>query len=112
MSGGFAAYTGAEDGGFYAVLGPVGANGVLAQTIFTTAGVNYTFCFWLNAVGDNISNFGASWDGKPVYSQNDPNTGGTWTLFSFPVIGTGVDNISFSFRDDPGWIALDNVSVR
>jgi hypothetical protein len=111
-SGAFYTYTGAEDGGYYAVLGPVGAEGVLNQNIATTSGTSYTFCFWLNAVGDNISNFTASWDGNPVYSQSDPNTGNAWTLFSFPVTGTGFDNITFIFRDDPGWIALDNVSVK
>ena len=72
----------------------------------------YTFSFWLNAVGDDPSDFSAYWDGAPaLYSQSDPNTGNAWTQFSFNVTGTGSDTIEFDFRDDPAYIALDNVSV-
>jgi hypothetical protein len=112
VSGAFYAYSGAESGGYYAVLGPVGADGTLSQSFVTTPGVDYTFCFWLAAVGDNPSDFTAYWDNQPVYSKNEPNTGAVWTLYSFHVTGTGSDTITFSFRDDPAYIALDNVSVR
>jgi hypothetical protein len=27
------------------------------------------------------------------------------------VTGTGSDTLTFAFRDDPGWMALDNVAV-
>ncbi len=111
VSGPFYVYTGAQDGSFYAVLGPVGSDGTLSQTLATTSGAHYTFSFWLNAVGDDPSDFSASWDGTSLFSQTDPNTGGNWTLESFTVTGTGSDTIQFSFRDDPAYIALDNVSV-
>ncbi len=102
---------GAEDGNCYATMGPVGDQGTLSQTFGTSAGTQYTFSFWLNAIGDDPSNFSASWDGTVVYSQADPNTGGVWQEFSFTETGTGNDTILFSFRDDPGFISLDNVSV-
>jgi hypothetical protein len=42
----------------------------------------------------------------------DPSTfARQWVQYSFSEIGTGNDSISFSFRDDPGYIALDNVVV-
>ena len=44
-------------------------------------------------------------------SLTNPNTGAAWTQFSFDVVGTGSDTIQFSFRDDPAYMALDNVSV-
>jgi len=111
VSGAFYVYTGAQEGSFYAVLGPVGSDGTLSQTFADTAGAHYTFSFWLNAVGDDPSDFSASWNGTQLLSLTDPNTGGTWTQYSYSTTGTGTDTISFAFRDDPAFIALDNVSV-
>jgi hypothetical protein len=111
VTGPFYVYTGAEDGDWYATMGPVGGDGTLSQTLATNPGTQYTFSFWLNAVGDDPSDFSASWDGTTLYSQADPNTGGNWTQFSFSVTGTGSDTIMFAFDDDPAYIALDNVSV-
>ena len=112
VTGPFYVYTGSQDAdGFYAVLGPVGSDGTLSQSFATTAGASYTFSFWLAAVGDDPSDFSASWDGTTVYSATDPNTGGVYQQFTFSETGTGHDTITFSFRDDPAYIALDNVSV-
>jgi hypothetical protein len=102
---------GAEDGVCFASLGPVGDQGMLSQTFATTPGTQYTFSFWLQAFGDDVSNFSAFWDGTQVFSQTDPNTGGIWTNFSFTETGTGSDTILFSYRDDPAFLSLDNVSV-
>ncbi len=111
VSGPFYVYTGAQDGNFYAVLGPVGSDGTIGQSFSDHAGTQYTFSFWLNAVGDNPSDFSAFWNGTSVLSLTNPTTNGTWTQFSFTETGTGSDSISFAFRDDPAYIALDNVSV-
>jgi hypothetical protein len=111
VSGPFYVYTGAQEGNFYATFGPVGSDGTLSQVLTTQAGTQYTFSFWLNAVGDDPSDFSAMWDGTTVYSATDPNTGGNWQNFSFTETGTGHDTITFAFRDDPAYIALDNVSV-
>jgi hypothetical protein len=112
VSGPFYAYTGDQDGdGFYAVMGPVGSDGTLSQTFATTPGAQYTFSFWFASVGDNPSDFSASWDGNVLLSLTNPNTGANWSQFSFTEMGTGSDTISFSFRDDPAYMALDNVSV-
>jgi len=111
VTGPFYVYTGAEDGNFYAVLGPVGSDGTLSQTFSDTAGTQYVFSFWLAAVGDNPSDFSATWDGSQAISLTNPNTGGAWQQYSFTETGTGSDTITLSFRDDPEYIALDNVSV-
>ncbi len=110
-SGAFYEYSGAQQGTFYAYLGPVGSDGTLSQSFATTAGAQYTFSFWIASVGDDPSDFSASWDGTVVYSATNPNTGANWTQFSFTETGTGNDTIQFSFRDDPAYIGLDNVSV-
>jgi len=111
VSGAFDEYTGAQDGNFYAVLGPVGSDGTLSQTLATTAGAQYTISFWFASVGDNPSDFSALWDGAPLLSLTNPNTGANWTEFTFTATGTGSDTLTFSFRDDPAFMALDNISV-
>jgi Protein of unknown function (DUF642)/PEP-CTERM motif len=111
VSGPFSYYSGAEDGTYYVGLGPVGGDGTLSQTFSDTAGQHYTFSFWFASNGDNPSDFSASWDGTSVLSLTNPNTGVNWTQFSFAETGTGSDTIQFTFRDDPAWMALDNVSV-
>ena len=111
VSGAFYDYTGAEQGNFYATLGPVGSPGTLSQSFADQAGHQYTFSFYFASVGDSPSSFTASWDGTNLINLTDPNTGAGWTRFSFTETGTGSDTISFSFQDDPGYLALDNVSV-
>ncbi len=110
-SGAFYEYSGAQDGNFYATLGPVGSDGTLSQTFSDTAGAHYTFSFWFASVGDNPSDFSASWDGTQLLSLTNPNTGSSWTQYTYNVTGTGTDTVSFAFRDDPGYMALDNISV-
>jgi hypothetical protein len=110
-TGAFYQYSGAEDGLYYAALGPVGSDGTLSQTITDVAGGHYSFSFWFAAVGDNPSDFSASWDGTQLLSLTNPTTGGVWTQYSYNVTGTGSDTLQFAFRDDPGYMALDNVVV-
>lgn len=110
-SGNWDSYTGAQDGQFYAVMGAVGGDGTLTQTISDTAGASYTFSFWMAAQGDNPSDFNVSWDGTVLLSLTNPNTGSQWEQFTYQVTGTGSDTIQFAVRDDPAYIALDNVSV-
>lgn len=111
VSGAFSAYSGAQDGTFYSVWGNIGSDGTISQTISDTAGQHYNFSFWFASVGDNPSDFSASWNGNTLFSCTDCNTGVNWTQFSFDVVGTGSDTITFAGRDDPAWMALDNISV-
>ncbi len=111
VSGAFYDYTGAQDGNFYAVLGPVGSDGTLSQTLTDHAGAQYTISFWFGSVGDNPSDFSASWDGTQLLSLTNPNTGAAWSQYTYQVTGTGSDTLTFAFRDDPGYMSLDNVSV-
>jgi hypothetical protein len=67
--------------------------------------------FWLDAVGDSLSDFSASFDGTTLYTATNPSTGDVWERFEFAVVGTGSDTLQFAFRDDPGAIALDNAFV-
>jgi PEP-CTERM motif-containing protein len=108
----FYVYSGAQDGSFYSYWGPVGDLGGITQSFSDTAGAQYTFSFWLNAVGDDPSEVQVLWNGDVLLDQRDPNTGNLWQEFSYQVTGTGNDSVTFLFRDDPAYIALDNVSVE
>jgi len=110
-SGPFSQYSGAQDGMYYAYLGPVGSDGTLSQTFATTNGAIYTLSFWFAAVGDEPSDFSVYWDGTPLLNLANPNTGSNWMQFSALVTATGNDTLLFSFRDDPAYMALDNISV-
>jgi PEP-CTERM motif len=111
VSGAFYLYSGAQEGSYYATLGAIGSDGTLSQTLSDITGIPYTFTFWLAGAGDDPSDFSAYWNSDPVLSLTDPDTAGVWTQYSFTETGTGSDTILFSFRDDPAWMALDNVSV-
>jgi hypothetical protein len=102
-------FSGAEEGSYYAVLGST--DGTLSQVVSDIPGVPYAFSFWLASVGDQGSDFSASWNGTELLSLSNPNTGADWTRFSFIVTGTGSDTILFRFTDEPGYIALDNISA-
>ena len=54
--------------------------------------------------------FSAYWNGSQLVSQTDW-TNGVWTKYSFNVVGTGSDTISFSFTVSNWYSALDDVSV-
>ena len=111
VSGANYAYSGAQDGNFYVTMGPVSSDGTLSQTLATTSGVQYTISFWFASVGDSPSDFSVYWNNTQLLSLSNPNTGATWTHFTFTVTATGSDTLLFSFRDDPAYMALDNVSV-
>src|ERR1039457_710035 len=112
VTGSFYVYSGAEDGVWYATLGPTNQiDGTISEPFATTPGAPYTFSFWFASVGDNPSDFSASWDANVLLSLTNPNTGVSWTEYSFTQTGTGSDTITFSFADSPAWMALDNVSV-
>jgi hypothetical protein len=110
-SGAFYAYGGANSGSYYAFLGPVGSDGILSQTLTTNPGDTYTVSFYLDAVGDGSSDFSALWNTNVLMSVGTPNTGDVWTQYLFTVTGTGSDTIQLNFRDDPAYIALDDIVV-
>ena len=111
VSGAYYDYTGAQDGTYYMTGGPVSTDGTLSQTLSTVAGAQYNISFWFASVGDDPSDFSVYWDGTQLLSLTNPNTGSNWTQYTFTGTGTGSDTLLFSFRDDPAYVALDNVSV-
>jgi alpha-tubulin suppressor-like RCC1 family protein len=94
-----------------AQMGQVGSLAFLSQTLSLTPGTNYLLSFWLNCDGQVPNQFSASWNGTTLLDiTNLPATG--WTNMQFAVGGGGFGAvIEFGFRDDPGYIGFDDVSV-
>ncbi len=109
-SGNLYDYT-ADSGSYFLYMGPVGPDGTLSQTLTTSDGTDYTFSFYLASVGDDPSDFSAYWDDTQLLSLTDPNSGAAYTLYWYSVTGTGSDTIQLDFRDNPAYIALDDISV-
>jgi hypothetical protein len=90
---------------------------ILSQSFTDVAGEDYTFSFFLlnNAVfGGGPTQFEAFWDstsGTPLLDLVDSTTTGGYTEFSFNVLGTGSDSITFTAVNQPASFYLDDVEV-
>lgn len=102
----------AFSGTYFYFSGPVGGVGTLGQTIATTIGARYTFAFWLsNQSGGSPNSFDASFGGASVFGlSNSPDFGYTYHQFAVTAL-SATTNVVFTFRSDPGFWFLDEVSV-
>jgi hypothetical protein len=106
--GGFAP----EDGNFAAYFGPVGDNASISQSIATTPGDQYSLSFYLaNPVGGTPNFFSVTF-GNSSFSFSNFGVAFGWQQFTLSTIATSDQtNLSFTFRNDPSYWFLDNVSV-
>ena len=96
--------------GYFA--GPLGSEGYLSQSIATQAGQLYDISFWLLNEGGIDTNFGASFGATSLYSEtNAPPYAYKLYAFTDVLASSSQTLLSFSFRDNPGFHILDNVSV-
>ena len=104
-----------HSGNYMALLGTSGSVGFLSQTLSTSAGQPYLVSCWLNSPdGQTPNEFRVSWNGNLVlHLVNMPAFPGTgWTNLQFIATATGGSSVlQFGFRDDPSYLALDDVSV-
>ena len=102
---------GAPDGACFAFFGPIGTLGGITQTLTTEANTLYDIEFSFAADGGTPSSFSGSFGGVEFISLTDPPLSGFQT-FSFQGLSTGTSTeLVFLFRDDPGFLFLDAVSV-
>ena len=100
-----------HSGNSSAFFGPIGTVGGISQNLVTIPGASYIVDFWFLPDGGNPSSFSASFGGTTLVSLTNP-AAGPYTEFSFGVTATGANTIlAFNFRDDPGFLFLDDVSV-
>jgi hypothetical protein len=106
-------YSSDSHGGAYdAWLGPVGSDGHLTQNISTVAGQHYELDFWLSNDGGVQNDFGVSWNGTTLSPQFLNLGSQPYTEYKFDVVGGGPSSsLEFTFRQDPAYLHLDDVSV-
>lgn len=97
-------------GTYEADFGNSSGDATVSQTLTDVAGENYTFSFW-QGNGAAGGDFSAAFDSTVLLSEVNPAaTGGAYTQFSYNVVGTGSDTISFSGFNEFSEF-LDDVSV-
>jgi hypothetical protein len=103
----------ANSGVFFATLGPTGSDGTLSQTLTTTPGTEYAVTWYLGSDGQTPNDFTATWGTTQLFTQTDiPSTNSTYTEFTRSVVASAATTtLTFSFRNDPDFLALDDVSV-
>ncbi|WP_211222890.1 PEP-CTERM sorting domain-containing protein [Paludibacterium yongneupense] len=96
---------------YLALLGPSGGTGTLAQQLNTIPGQHYRLSFDLKSLLAAPTEFlSASFGGQTVFQRHDAAFG--WEHFSFDVESMGAQSLlSFTYRDDPGFFHLANISV-
>lgn len=107
--GGFAP----EDGNYAAYFGPVGDTATISQTIATTPGDEYSLSFYLaNPVGGTPNYFSVTF-GNSSFSFTNFGVAFGWQQFTLTTVATtDQTNLSFTFRNDPSYWFLDNVTVQ
>jgi hypothetical protein len=119
LSGDFFPLTSVESGTphsgtFDAALTTTEAPAALSHTLATTIGATYSVQFWLSSDG-TPNEFRASWGGVSIFDQTDIAANAPpalYTRHAFTEAATvGSTMLQFGFRDDLGFLLLDDVSV-
>ncbi len=107
--GGFAP----QDGNYAAYFGPVGDTATISQSIATTPGDEYSLSFYLaNPVGGTPNYFSVTF-GNSSFSFTNFGVAFGWQQFTLTTVATtDQTNLSFTFRNDPSYWFLDNVTVQ
>jgi hypothetical protein len=108
-----------HSGIFAASLGPVGSLGFLSQTLATTPGQRYDLSFFLESDGATPNQFQVFWNGSLIFDALN------LTAFDYidfnsllpdrfqNLLATSVTTpLVFGFRNDPGFLHLDDVAVN
>jgi hypothetical protein len=99
-----------HSGMYSAELGPIGSDGFLSQTFSDAPGVVYTIGAYVASDGGMPSDFAIEWNGQTLFdTPNLPSS--PYTLYTAAAVGTGNDTVSFGYRDDPGFLHLDDTFV-
>lgn len=106
-----APFAGPGDGNCDAFAGPVGSDGGFSQTLPTLPGRFYNISFDFQPDGGTPSDFSALFGTSTLMSVTNPAASAYQVLsFTRPATSSST-TIAFNFRDDPGFLKLDSVSV-
>jgi PEP-CTERM motif len=100
----------AHTGDYAAYFGSDGSLGFLSQNLATTAGTTYELNFFLASDGQTPSDFQVTFGGATFDQTDLPMF--SYVSQSLTVTATGSSTLlQFGFRDDNGFLNLDDVSV-
>jgi hypothetical protein len=100
------------EGDCYARVGPSGMPGTLAQGLNTDAGRDYRISFAYQSDGNTPNLLSASFGGASLLALTDiPVSNGFITRSFVSRASDAMTTLSFSFRNDAGFLYLDAVSV-
>ena len=106
--GSFAPY----EGTYAAYFGPVGDTASISQMINTTPGATYTLDFFLANPGGGTPNYFSASLGTASFSVTNFGAAFGWSEFTLSDLATASQTeLSFTFRNDPGYWFLDDVTV-
>jgi hypothetical protein len=104
-----------HSGTFGASFGTLFSDSGITQDIVTVPGAHYTVSFWFRnrTLGEGISNdFLISFGGATLTSGTNVSPF-LYTLFSFDAVANSTSStLSFSFRNEPSFFNLDDVTVE
>ncbi len=101
-----------HSGTYFAALGEPFVLAYLSQNVPTFAGQAYLLSLWMDSPdGETPNEFNVSWNGNTLIDLVDmPELG--WTNLQFIVTASGSSTVlQIGARDDPTYLALDDVSV-
>ena len=101
---------GAIDGNCDAFFGPIGSDGGISQDLSTSVVQPYTIRFVLRTDGGTPSDFSSNFGGL-LLSLTNPGASGNEPFFAIRAATSANSTLAFNFRDDPGFMFLDSVSV-
>jgi hypothetical protein len=94
-------------------FGPVGSLGGITQNVSTAVGRDYDISFGFLPDGGTPSEFRVTWGGITLLDLINPPASTGFQRFTFGRLATTSSSaLAFNFRDDPGFLFLDAVSVQ
>jgi hypothetical protein len=88
----------------------------ISQSFSDILDEEYTFSFYLDDPAPNDANelfqaFFNSTSGTPLLLTDGSGLSGAFTKYSYTVVGTGSDSITFTSYNSPSWFYLDDVEL-
>jgi hypothetical protein len=110
-AGGTGVGSGNAYSGNYAAAFGDSSPATITQTVSDTAGTSYTLSWWLESFNGGIPNsISVLFGGTQIFgAENLSNP--DYVEYSYTVVGTGSDVLSFSLADAPAFLDLDDISL-
>jgi hypothetical protein len=100
-----------HSGTYGAKVGPVTSLGFISQNLATIPGQLYLISCWALSGGDSPIELRVTWDGTIYFDQADLGTTSWRNVRFLAPASTSSTTLQIGFRDDPGYLGLDDISA-